>query len=88
MQARKKEIEAGLSEDERKHDAATAIQKTWQSYNLKLGCVIIIQASSRQYLAKKAVDSKLVSDTLVASAAQELRERNASKRSFRRKSHS
>ena len=51
-----------------------------QSYNLKLGCVIIIQAMARKYLAKKAVESKIISNAMVKSAAQELRERNASKR--------
>lgn len=109
VQARKREIRTGRTEEQRRYDASTSIQKTWrgfwgfshfiivryeitrlqalirgklarQSYNLKLGCAIIIQASARQYLAKKAVDSKITSNAVVASAAQELRERIASKR--------
>lgn len=49
-------------------------------YNLRLGCTIIIQATGRQYLAKKAIDRKVVSVALVAASAHELRERNAAKR--------
>ena len=51
-----------------------------QSYSLSLGCAIIIQATVRQYLAKKRADSKLVSRALVKSRVEEMRERNASKR--------
>jgi hypothetical protein len=49
-------------------------------YNLRLGCTIIIQATGRQYLAKKAIDRKVVTEALVAASAHELRERNAAKR--------
>jgi hypothetical protein len=49
-------------------------------YNLRLGCTIIIQATARQFLAKKAIDHKVVSEALVAASAHELRERNAAKR--------
>jgi hypothetical protein len=49
-------------------------------YNLRLGCTIIIQATARQYLAKKVIDRKVVSEALVAASAYELRERNAAKR--------
>jgi hypothetical protein len=51
-----------------------------QSYNLKLGCAIIIQATMRQCLAKKAIDKKIMSNALVASRVQELRDRNSAKR--------
>ena len=51
-----------------------------QSYSLSLGCAIIIQATVRQFLAKKRVDAKVVSDALILSRVEEMRERNASKR--------
>jgi hypothetical protein len=51
-----------------------------QAYSLRIGCAIIIQATVRQYLAKNIVDIKVISDALVAASAQQLREKNASKR--------
>mmetsp|Transcript_107304 Transcript_107304/g.160500 ORF Transcript_107304/g.160500 Transcript_107304/m.160500 type:complete len:2227 (-) Transcript_107304:72-6752(-) len=51
-----------------------------QKSSLKLGCAIIIQATLRQYLAKKRVDAIVQENAAVAAAAQELRERNACKR--------
>jgi hypothetical protein len=51
-----------------------------QSYNLKLGCAIIIQATIRRHLAKSAIQRKMVSDAMTESAALALRERNASRR--------
>lgn len=51
-----------------------------QNYHLKLGCSIIIQATVRQYLSKKAISSRMVADSLVAAKATELRERNSAKR--------
>ena len=53
------------------------------SYNLKLGCAILIQAVVRRSLAKKAVAIKVISSTIsstvVASKTLELRERNSAK---------
>ena len=50
-------------------------------YNLHLGCVIIIQAMARQYLAKKEIDRRVVERAAKHEAAIiELRERNAAKR--------
>jgi hypothetical protein len=51
-----------------------------QSYSLSLGCAIIIQATARQYIAKKSVDKAIVRDAVRASQVVEMRERNASKR--------
>lgn len=51
-----------------------------QSYNLRLGCVIIIQATIRRHLARKVVASKLLTDALTEGAILQLRERNAAKR--------
>lgn len=51
-----------------------------QSYNLKLGCAIIIQANIRRHLAKNAIGKKMVSDAMTESAALSLREGNAAKR--------
>jgi hypothetical protein len=51
-----------------------------ESFNLKLGCVILIQATGRGFLAKRAMKKNLISEAVVASTAQELRHRNSAKR--------
>ncbi len=51
-----------------------------QSYNLKLGCAIIIQANIRRHLAKDIIGKKLVVEAISESAGLALRERNAAKR--------
>mmetsp|Transcript_15201 Transcript_15201/g.37501 ORF Transcript_15201/g.37501 Transcript_15201/m.37501 type:complete len:1913 (+) Transcript_15201:313-6051(+) len=48
--------------------------------NLQVGCAILIQATIRRHLAKKAVARMCVQDTLQLAQAKELRERNAAKR--------
>lgn len=51
-----------------------------RNFNLKLGCAILIQASMRRYLAKRAVARKFVGISVALSMAQELRDRSAAKR--------
>jgi hypothetical protein len=48
--------------------------------NLRLGCVILIQATARRCLAKKVITGMAVEQVLIASRAEELRERNSAKR--------
>ncbi|KAL3923320.1 MAG: hypothetical protein SGILL_001724 [Bacillariaceae sp.] len=48
--------------------------------DLRLGCVILIQATARRFLASKVIRNMAVQEALVASHAQELRERNAANR--------
>lgn len=51
-----------------------------ESFNLKIGCVILIQATARGFLAKRVVKKNLINEVVVASKAQELRHRNSAKR--------
>jgi IQ calmodulin-binding motif len=51
-----------------------------QSYNLKLGCAIIIQATIRRHLAKNAILSRLITGGAFDADARSLRERNAAKK--------
>lgn len=51
-----------------------------QSYNLKLGCAIIIQATIRRHLAKNTISKKRVKKAAFEADALALRERNASKK--------
>ncbi|KAG7346235.1 IQ calmodulin-binding motif-containing protein [Nitzschia inconspicua] len=44
---------------------------------LRLGCIILIQATARRFLARNAVIDMAIKDALIASKSQELRERNA-----------
>ena len=53
---------------------------TRKKCNLQLGCAILIQATMRRHLAKKAVARMCAQDTLQLARAKELRERNAAKR--------
>jgi hypothetical protein len=46
----------------------------------RLACVLLIQAVVRGYLGKKALTKKKISAALIASRAEELRERNSAKR--------
>jgi hypothetical protein len=49
--------------------------------SLRLGYdTIIVQATARRFLSGKKIEAKIVSDVLVPSTAQELRESNGSKR--------
>jgi len=49
------------------------------AFNLKLGCAILIQATVRRFLSRKAASVKLIERSITVSRALELRERNAVK---------
>lgn len=51
-----------------------------QTFNLKLGCAIIIQATIRRHLAKRAIEKRVLADTMTYASTLELRERNAAKK--------
>ena len=51
-----------------------------QSYNLKLGCAIIIQATIRRHLAKSVILSRLIVGGAFDADARSLMERNAAKK--------
>lgn len=51
-----------------------------ETFNLKLGCAILIQAASRGFLAKTSMKKIVINRADVASAAQGLRQRNSAKR--------
>ncbi len=50
------------------------------AFSIRLGYAIIVQATARRFLSGKKIEAKIVSDVLVPSTAQELRESNGSKR--------